>query len=167
MRSRQALIAAALVVATGLGIALLFRQSPPADADPARSAAGVQHRVEDGPLLMEVRSASPPASPPEQIVPPSKPSEPSPRISGLPLFEGGNAAVPRIAQRYPPAAKNPPAPLAAEVRHRVKDGDTLASLAERYLGNADRAPALFEANRDVLSDPDLLPIGAVLKIPSR
>jgi nucleoid-associated protein YgaU len=51
--------------------------------------------------------------------------------------------------------------------HRVVDGDTLAALAERYLGSADRADDLYQANRDVLQSPRLLPIGAELKIPPR
>jgi nucleoid-associated protein YgaU len=51
--------------------------------------------------------------------------------------------------------------------HRIVDGDTLAELAERYLGSAARAKEIFEANRNVLSDPALLPIGVELKIPPK
>lgn len=51
--------------------------------------------------------------------------------------------------------------------HAIVDGDTLVSLAERYLGAASRADEIFQANRDVLSDPDLLPIGVDLKLPPR
>jgi nucleoid-associated protein YgaU len=51
--------------------------------------------------------------------------------------------------------------------HTIVDGDTLAALAERYLGSATRAQEIFEANRDVLRDPELLPIGGELKIPPR
>jgi hypothetical protein len=50
-------------------------------------------------------------------------------------------------------------------RHVVEDGDTLTQLAARYLGRADAYLEIYEANRDVLDSPDLLPIGAVLKIP--
>ncbi|MCE9605226.1 MAG: tail protein X [Planctomycetia bacterium] len=50
-------------------------------------------------------------------------------------------------------------------RHRVRDGETLASLAERYYGNAERYIAIYDANRGVLSNPDLLPIGVELAIP--
>ena len=53
----------------------------------------------------------------------------------------------------------------APVTHKVVDGDSLASLAERYLGSSSRAMELYEANRDVLTRPDVLPIGAELKIP--
>jgi nucleoid-associated protein YgaU len=51
--------------------------------------------------------------------------------------------------------------------HTVVDGDTLASLAERFLGSADRAKEILAANRDVLTDSRLLPIGTELKIPPR
>ena len=51
--------------------------------------------------------------------------------------------------------------------HRIVDGDSLAALAERYLGSASRAGEIFRANRDVLLDPQLLPIGVELKIPPK
>lgn len=50
--------------------------------------------------------------------------------------------------------------------HKLADGDTLMQLAQRYLGSPDRWRELFDFNRDVLSDPELLPIGAELRIPS-
>ncbi len=60
------------------------------------------------------------------------------------------------------------APADATARtHKVVDGDTLTALADRYLGSAARAQELYEANRDVLHDPELLPIGVELKLPPR
>jgi nucleoid-associated protein YgaU len=50
-------------------------------------------------------------------------------------------------------------------RHRVIDGDTLEALAEKYLGDANRSKEIFEANRDVLTSPDTLPIDVQLVIP--
>jgi nucleoid-associated protein YgaU len=49
--------------------------------------------------------------------------------------------------------------------HKIVDGDTLPALAERYLGSANRANDIFKVNRDVLSDPELLPIDGELRIP--
>ena len=49
--------------------------------------------------------------------------------------------------------------------HRVVDGDTLKALARRYLGNSDRSLEIYEANRDMLPNPEVLPIGAELRIP--
>jgi nucleoid-associated protein YgaU len=56
--------------------------------------------------------------------------------------------------------------LSAGPMHRVTDGDTLVQLAERYLGSAARWRELYEFNRDVLTTPELLPIGAELRIPT-
>jgi nucleoid-associated protein YgaU len=50
--------------------------------------------------------------------------------------------------------------------HRIVDGDTLSKLAVEYLGRAERYLEIYEINRDVLSSPDLLPIGVTLKIPA-
>lgn len=51
--------------------------------------------------------------------------------------------------------------------HRIVDGDTLPGLAQRYLGSMGRGQEIFEINRDVLHDPELLPIGVELKLPPR
>jgi nucleoid-associated protein YgaU len=51
-------------------------------------------------------------------------------------------------------------------RHRITDGDTLERLAERYLGNAGRGAEIFAINRDLLTAPDLLPLGKIIRIPA-
>lgn len=56
------------------------------------------------------------------------------------------------------AAKGP-------LQHKIVDGDTLRSLAKRYLGSETRFMEIFEANRDRLSNPEVLPIGVKLLIP--
>ena len=51
--------------------------------------------------------------------------------------------------------------------HTLEDGDTLAELAVRYLGDAGRWQEIYDANRDVLLEPDVLPLGRRLRIPPR
>jgi nucleoid-associated protein YgaU len=51
--------------------------------------------------------------------------------------------------------------------HKIIDGDSLPALAARYLGDADRAGEIFEANRNVLGSPDILPLGRELRIPAK
>lgn len=51
--------------------------------------------------------------------------------------------------------------------HRVADGDTLSKLAQRYLGAGARYLEIFEFNRGTLQTPNVLPIGATLRIPPR
>lgn len=49
--------------------------------------------------------------------------------------------------------------------HVVRDGDSLGSLAARYFQNSARWPEIYEANRDQLVNPELLPVGVALVIP--
>jgi nucleoid-associated protein YgaU len=51
--------------------------------------------------------------------------------------------------------------------HIIIDGDSLPKLAGRYLDDPRREREIYELNRHVLSDPELLPIGAELVIPRR
>ena len=50
-------------------------------------------------------------------------------------------------------------------QYTVEPGDTLSSIAERFLGDADRWRAIFQANRDRIEDPDLIFAGQVLRVP--
>ncbi len=50
--------------------------------------------------------------------------------------------------------------------YTVVSGDTLSHIAKRFYGKASRWPAIFEANRDKLSDPDKIFPGQVLRIPA-
>lgn len=68
--------------------------------------------------------------------------------------------------RIPEAPAAPPTPPAApETLYEVKPGDTLSALAQRFYGKASLYPKIFEANRDILSNPDLIKVGQKLKIP--
>jgi nucleoid-associated protein YgaU len=49
--------------------------------------------------------------------------------------------------------------------YTVKSGDTLSKIAREFLGDANAYMDIFNANRDVLSDPDRIKPGQVLKIP--
>lgn len=66
-----------------------------------------------------------------------------------------------------PPVGEPPRRFTPVKRHTIRDGDTLVELAKRYYGDETLASALYDANRGVLRDPELLPIGAVLTIPAR
>lgn len=49
--------------------------------------------------------------------------------------------------------------------YTVKAGDTLGKIAKEFLGDASQYTAIFNANRDQLSDPDKIKPGQVLKLP--
>jgi nucleoid-associated protein YgaU len=49
--------------------------------------------------------------------------------------------------------------------HKVVSGDTLGKIAKEYLGEANKYMAVFNANKDQLTNPDLIKVGQELKIP--
>jgi nucleoid-associated protein YgaU len=51
-------------------------------------------------------------------------------------------------------------------RHTVASGESLSKIAKHYYGNAMKYTAIFEANRDVLKNPDLIHPGQDLVIPN-
>ena len=59
----------------------------------------------------------------------------------------------------------PPAEEPAPRRHIVQPGDTLSSIAARYLGSSVRAGEIFELNRDKLRDMHSLRVGQELRLP--
>ena len=52
------------------------------------------------------------------------------------------------------------------VFHTVVSGDTLSKIAKKVYGNAMKYPVIFEANKPMLSHPDKIYPGQVLRIPA-
>jgi nucleoid-associated protein YgaU len=177
-------VVATCILAAGIAAALQFRHPsrrahPPKPASPdnlvLRHANG--SKVAQSPALdrltaqIESSAASPrPVERSDQSArapEPVAPSQPPP--------------PPKLARSYPPVpdqmAPGDPATrqddlgtgrtAGATRTHKIVDGDTLTGLAERYLGSADRYLEIYEANRDLLPSPEVLPIGAKLRIPPR
>ena len=69
---------------------------------------------------------------------------------------------PRAVQPGPAAT---PQKAEEETIYVVQKGDTLSALAQRFYGKASLYTKIFEANRDILSNPDLIKIGQKLRIP--
>lgn len=57
------------------------------------------------------------------------------------------------------------ADVSDDIFHTVEKGDTLSAIAKKTLGNANRYPEIFEANKPMLSHPDKIYPGQVLRIP--
>ena len=135
---------------------------------PAKARSTQPKPIEAKPVPVALRASGIPGEGP----PPELPAHYQGSIESLamspPDARRRLATPPPIPKSLPP----PERPLAkrprdAERTHKIVDGDTLFLLAKRYLGRRDRHRELFEANRDVLKTPDVLPIGVVLKIPPR
>lgn len=50
--------------------------------------------------------------------------------------------------------------------HTVIKGDTLGKIAKQYYGNAMKYPLIFDANKPMLTDPNKIYPGQVIRIPS-
>jgi uncharacterized protein YidB (DUF937 family) len=58
------------------------------------------------------------------------------------------------------------APAAAQAQtYTVANGDSLSKIAKHFYGNANDWNKIFDANRDQISNPDLIKPGQVLRIP--
>ena len=50
--------------------------------------------------------------------------------------------------------------------YEVKSGDSLSAIAKKFYGDANKYPAIFEANKPMLSNPDKIYPGQKLRIPA-
>lgn len=50
--------------------------------------------------------------------------------------------------------------------YTVKSGDTLSKIAKQLFGNANRYMDIFNLNKDILTNPDLIKVGQKLKLPN-
>lgn len=84
------------------------------------------------------------------------------KITVKPLAKGAAPATP--AARKAAATRRKQA-AGAQAMHTVRSGDTLSKLAKKYLGDPMRYPEIFKANQPMLTDPDKIMVGQVLRIP--
>lgn len=182
--------AAAIILFAGILAALLFRSEvrtvEPRDSTPAgvvihretvpNEAQIAPRGIESAPRdtrprltgTIETGSVGDIATAPPTDIDAATASDPGSAASWH-VTDLGSSPLPGSAGIVPrdPATTVYGARLADEARrtHLIVDGDTLFYLAERYLGDGERYLEIYEANRDVLKDPDLLVLGAVLRIP--
>jgi LysM repeat protein len=96
----------------------------------------------------------------------------------VPAFMGAAPHVAALAQTSPHTITTSPRTITAHLdalvkpatpaarSYTVQPGDTLYGISERYWGNGKYWPALYQANRSKISDPNLIYAGQVVTIPS-
>jgi len=60
-----------------------------------------------------------------------------------------------------------PAPAPEVNYYTIVSGDSLSKIAKQFYGNAMDYPKLFDANREVIKDPDLIYPGQKIRIPPK
>ena len=76
------------------------------------------------------------------------------------LVVGNTEGIASVDDQMSTAIQEPEAQF-----HTVVSGDTLGKIAKTYYGNAMKYPEIFEANKPMLSDPNKIYPGQVLRIP--
>ena len=86
------------------------------------------------------------------------------------LVAGNIAGVEKIiADDLKAPAPKPDEPVAAEEKvefYEIVSGDTLGGIAKRFYGKASKYTKIFEANRDIISDPNKIYPGQKIRIPA-
>ena len=73
------------------------------------------------------------------------------RVAGAPAAASASAAAPQQqASRF----------------YTIKSGDTLSKIAKEHYGDANAYDRIFEANREVIGDPDKIYPGQQIRIPA-
>jgi nucleoid-associated protein YgaU len=70
-----------------------------------------------------------------------------------------------IEVKKAPAPAPKPEPVVEERIYVVVSGDTLGAISKKYYGKASDYMKIFEANKDILDNPDLIKVGQKLRIP--
>ena len=59
----------------------------------------------------------------------------------------------------------PEEPVSKDEFYEIKSGDTLGKIAKQFYGSAGKYTRIFEANRDVIENPDRIYPGQKIRIP--
>lgn len=176
------------ILLIGIVGALFFRneapdpdQNGPALANPQSLDSRIRHKPH-APYL--------PDAAPSSVAATTIPEVTVPEVSGqLGTVSGANASRPVPEPIRPNGARDrevsTPVPLPTRevvpteppvgrsdskpsvVVHEVAPGESLSSIAYKYLGTHKRYKEIFEANKDILKSPDDLGVGMKLKIPPK
>ena len=77
--------------------------------------------------------------------------------------QSGSSSTASSSKKPTPA---PPLPATRFRVYTVQKGDSLSKIAKHEYGDANKWRKIFEANKDIIKDPDLIYPGQELKIPS-
>ncbi len=77
------------------------------------------------------------------------------------LVVGNTAGIAQVDDQMEVEIQEPEA-----IFHTVVSGDTLSKIAKKVYGNAMKYPVIFEANKPMLTHPDKIYPGQVLRIPA-
>lgn len=81
------------------------------------------------------------------------------------LLAGNVKGVGKVIADDLKAPEPPPEQVEKAEYYVIAKGDTLSAIAKRYYGNAMQYKRIFEANRELIKDPDKIYPGQKIRIP--
>ena len=96
---------------------------------------------------------------------PTVAAAPSPGVTASPT-RPNNLASP-VTAPSPTTAAAPTASAAGGTPYTIESGDTLLGISEKQYGDATLWRRIFDANKDVIADPDALSVGTKIQIPPK
>ncbi|MDZ4747965.1 MAG: peptidoglycan-binding protein LysM [Saprospiraceae bacterium] len=82
------------------------------------------------------------------------------------LTLGNNAGISSVDDRISVVSATTETPEPEATFYEVKSGDSLSKIAKAHYGDANKYNAIFEANKPMLKDPNLIYPGQMLRIPT-
>ena len=81
------------------------------------------------------------------------------------LLTGNIQGVEKVIADGLNAPKPPPEEVSTDEIYEIKSGDTLGAIAKQFYGQASQYMRIFEANRDIIDDPNKIYPGQKIRIP--
>jgi nucleoid-associated protein YgaU len=81
------------------------------------------------------------------------------------LIAGNIKGVEKVNADGLTAPEEPPEQVAKDEVYEIKSGDTLGAIAKQFYGKASQYMRIFEANRDIIDDPNKIYPGQKIRIP--
>lgn len=151
-----------------------FAALPSPIGDEVMTAALLLSRGTDGTENQVASRPEPAATESSGLAIVYRPKESSPGLKLVPRAQTNVSPTQPILEAQPQSQANVQASDASDGRFEVSNGvryvtlqrgDTLSNLATLAYGDRFQYQKIFNANRNLISDPNILPLGAKLKIP--
>lgn len=121
----------------------------------------LRRRYQEAVARLENGNRSMPAPPEETTRPAERPRPMTPNEARRRLSEENQrTGVGRLAE---PARVEPTRPEAQT--YTVQSGDTLSAISRKFYGGPGRAMDIYQANRDIIDNPNRLEVGETLRLP--
>jgi NitT/TauT family transport system substrate-binding protein len=129
-------------------------------------SSGFIDRVYKAPAVAKAAPPRPESTPAPAVAVAAKPQIADVKTKPMAIEEKAKPAAKQVPATSDKAQTSAPVGKSASQDYTVKAGDTLSRLAEQFYNSANKWGKIYEANKEVLKNPDYIYIGMKLVIPT-